>query len=236
MEEQKGIQELLEVASGGDKAAENRLFSCLCARFLPVVRRRIWRPGTHPIELTKDADDIVQNALEAIRRNYERLESRSKFLPWAFIVLRNKIRDYMREIRRAEQRLDSEDGTNIAQPGNEKDVAALEDDIRIDRGRRRATVGRVSVDELPDDRLPDDHIDVQILIDAIKKAAAKLGAESQRIILALLEGYSCGGGGIAGVIRLFDDVSRRTIDSKIHRCRKRLQAILKKEGYLDEVH
>lgn len=79
-------------AQGGDRQAREQLFRLLSARFGIFVRHRVWEPA--------DADDIVQDALLAIGRDYGEMTFQSSFAAWAYKVLDNRILAYIQKKKR----------------------------------------------------------------------------------------------------------------------------------------
>lgn len=81
------VNALYEAARKGDKNSEERLFGLLRERFAGFVNRRIWDKA--------EAEDIVQNALIVIAREYKSVEVSLSFSAWAYKVLDNKILSYI---------------------------------------------------------------------------------------------------------------------------------------------
>ena len=190
---QDNIKELLDLAISGDKSAANKLFSNLHARFLSIAQHRICNPQIDVNEIERNAEDIVQETLEIVFRNYKQVEYSAGFLQYAFGVLRNKIGDYFRKKEREETMKITSD-----------------------------------VDEFADYEKLENTIDAIELRELIMGSLIKLSFDSQRIVLALMEGYTSG-----GIIGLLGNIPRGTLDSKIYRVRKELKKILRKGGYND---
>ena len=184
-------KELINSALSGDKLAENKLFTNLHARFLSVAQHRIWNPQKDSSEINRNAEDIVQETLEVIFKNYKQVKFSAGFLQYAFGVLRNKIGDYFRKQRK-------EDTVKIPLDGN----------------------------DFSDDENLDNNIYASELRESILSSISKLGLESQKIILALMEGYTAG-----GMIGMLGNLPRGTLDSKLFRVRRQLKNLLKKGGY-----
>ncbi len=105
----KTIEELAEAAKAGDAAAEDRLFSLLERSFLLVAKYRIRN--------LEDAEDIVHDALGTALCKYKSAELAKGFLPWAFLVLRNKIGNYyMKKARCNLRTFDPTDSNTSWQP------------------------------------------------------------------------------------------------------------------------
>jgi len=190
---QEGIDELLDRALAGDKTAENKLFSNLNARFLSITQHRICNPQKDGDEITRDAEDIVQETLEILYRNFKQVKFSAGFLQYAFGILRNKIGDYFRKKEREEV---------MKRP--------------------------IEAGELVNGEQPEDIIDADELRELIIKVLTKTNFESQRIIYALMEGYSAG-----GMIGILGKIPRGTLDNKIYRIRKELKKLLLKERYYE---
>ena len=72
----------------GDKNAEEELFSLLAVRFQLIAHHKIWNQ--------KDAEDVVQNALLTVVREYQSTLISVSFAAWAYKVLDNKILSYIK--------------------------------------------------------------------------------------------------------------------------------------------
>ena len=83
------INELHQEAVTGDKTAENRLFQYLSERFEQFAHHRIWN--------AEDAEDIAQEALALIAREYKSIGFQASFAAWAYKVLDNKILGYIKK-------------------------------------------------------------------------------------------------------------------------------------------
>jgi len=86
------IDELFEITRNGDKADEQRLFEALSVRFRLFAYRRIWEE--------EEALEIVQDALMKIASQYRDIVFRTSFAAWAYKVLINEIRNYVRKRKR----------------------------------------------------------------------------------------------------------------------------------------
>jgi len=104
MENFRGIDDLLATARGGDKAAENQLFSQLHARILSLVQRRIWNDQMHPSEIQQEAENLTQDISLIILQKYRTASFEHGFLPWVFQIVQNKIGQYYREQGRKRKR------------------------------------------------------------------------------------------------------------------------------------
>lgn len=92
------INSLYELARAGDLAAEKRLFEEMAARFRYFVHPRV--------RDRMDADEIVQDALATICKEYKALEIESSFNAWAYKVLDNRILGYIQSRRRMVKNID----------------------------------------------------------------------------------------------------------------------------------
>ena len=189
------IQGLFNSAIAGDKAAENKLFSDLHARFLSIAQHRICNPQIAADETKKNAEDIVQETLEIVFKNYKQIEYKSGFVQYAFGVLRNKVGDYFRK-----------------------------------KERQEAMKVSYTEDEFADEENLTNNIEANELREFIISSLFKFSFESQRIVLTLLEGYTTSGT-TGAIIKLLGNIPRGTLDSKLHRIRKKLKKILIKRGY-----
>ncbi|MCK4631694.1 MAG: RNA polymerase sigma factor [candidate division Zixibacteria bacterium] len=82
------VQILLSKAKTGDKTAESDLFSFLHVRFSIVAQRRLG---------VQDAEDLVNDACITVLEKYRELPPETRFEPWAYRVLRNKIGSHLRD-------------------------------------------------------------------------------------------------------------------------------------------
>lgn len=104
MENEKGIEELLAAAKTGDKWAEGELFSKLRARISSLVQYSIWKPH--------DAEDIVEEIMETILTKYKKTDFPKGLLPWVNGITYNKVKNYIRRVKREPIRLDVEVSQN----------------------------------------------------------------------------------------------------------------------------
>lgn len=77
------IDNLCQLAREGDRKAEEQVFSKLSARFHLFIRRRIAD--------TQDREEVVQDALMAVCKDYKKVTFRSSFAAWAYKVLENRL-------------------------------------------------------------------------------------------------------------------------------------------------
>ena len=87
------VLDLMILAKQGDKAAENRFFEYLHARFTLIATRRVG---------ADHAEDIAQEACITVLQKYRSGVPEDRFEAWAYQVLRNKIGNYLqgRDVRR----------------------------------------------------------------------------------------------------------------------------------------
>lgn len=82
------IDTLYHAARTGDKSAEEQLFSVLAVRFGILANHRVWNEH--------DAQDVSQNALAVVAREYKSLEISESFAAWAYKVLDNRVLSYLK--------------------------------------------------------------------------------------------------------------------------------------------
>jgi RNA polymerase sigma factor (sigma-70 family) len=92
------INSLYKLARKGDTAAESQLFKEMTARFRYFVYPRI--------RDSIDAEEIVQEALVTVSKEYKALEIKSSFAAWAYKVLDNSILGYIQSKRRQAKNID----------------------------------------------------------------------------------------------------------------------------------
>jgi RNA polymerase sigma-70 factor (ECF subfamily) len=92
------INSLYELIRNGDIAAEKQLFEEMTARFRYFVYPRI--------RDSMDAEEIVQEALVTISKEYKTLEIESSFIAWSYKVLDNRILGYIQSKRRQAKNID----------------------------------------------------------------------------------------------------------------------------------
>ncbi|MEE8576462.1 MAG: RNA polymerase sigma factor [candidate division Zixibacteria bacterium] len=94
------INELYQQFKDGQKQVEAALFEALSARFYLFVRQRIRNK--------EDAEEIVQKALLAINSELSGLEVQVSFAAWAYKVLDNRIKAYLKTVSRSKITTDLE--------------------------------------------------------------------------------------------------------------------------------
>lgn len=85
------INELVASAQSGDVSAEKALLEHIRVRFRAVVHLEVRNDD--------DAEDILQDTLAAIARDYRAISFERSFTGWAARVLRNRMLDYYRTRR-----------------------------------------------------------------------------------------------------------------------------------------
>ena len=90
------INELYTRIRDGDLSQEGALFGALRARFRVFVRQRTRNK--------EDIEDIVQNALMTISREYRDLNISASFSTWAYKVLEHRMLAYLKDRTRSERR------------------------------------------------------------------------------------------------------------------------------------
>ena len=93
------INALHSAASRGDSQAEERLFEGLSARFRLFVRQRIRNQV--------DAEEVVQETLMTIYREYRSVDYTKSFSAWAYKVLDNRILGCIQKRKRENGRIDT---------------------------------------------------------------------------------------------------------------------------------
>jgi RNA polymerase sigma factor (sigma-70 family) len=87
----QGVEELLARARQGNREAENRLFDHLDARILALAKRRV--------RDEEAARDIAQETMQTVYEKYRTADLPRGLLPWVFVVLRNKVGNYLKRSR-----------------------------------------------------------------------------------------------------------------------------------------
>lgn len=92
------ITTLQAAARRGNSRAEEELFGLLSARFAYFTHRRIWSRD--------DAEEVVQEALAVIAKEYKTVEFTESFAAWAYKVLDNRILNFIRSKQREKRNRD----------------------------------------------------------------------------------------------------------------------------------
>jgi RNA polymerase sigma factor (sigma-70 family) len=85
------IESIFKRAQSGDSIAHEELIHRLGERFRLFIHRSIWNK--------LDAEDILQDTLLIIEKNYRDLVIETSFVAWAHKVLSNQINQYYRKNR-----------------------------------------------------------------------------------------------------------------------------------------
>ena len=112
------LNDLYNVAHDGDQAAEEELFALLTARFRLFVRQRIWD--------SDDSEEVVQESLMTIYKEYKTITYTSSFTAWAYKVLNNRILAQIKKGQRQSNRLQRlPEGDTVVSPASEKSDPVL---------------------------------------------------------------------------------------------------------------
>ena len=95
------IDELYNLVVSGDKKAEAELFSALADKFRLFAHRRVWN--------SKEAEDLVQNALIVVTEEYRQVQIETSFSAWAHKIMENRLLGYIQKRRREKGRNASEE-------------------------------------------------------------------------------------------------------------------------------
>ena len=114
-QELMNLNVLFQSAGGGDEKAEKRLFEQLSARFRLLARHRIWNGA--------DAEEIAQEALMTVAREYRRVQITASFSAWAHKILDNRVLAYIQSAKRQAGRTEklSEETENRGRPMSAED-------------------------------------------------------------------------------------------------------------------
>jgi len=86
------INSLYDSVCDGDESAVQKLFELLNARFRLFARRQVWD--------NLDAEEIVQEALMTVSKEYRSLTIETSFAAWAYKVIDNRIKAYRKNKKR----------------------------------------------------------------------------------------------------------------------------------------
>ena len=93
------LNELHQAAQGGDRQAENRLFEILTVRVRRFAYQRVWTEEA--------AQEVAQEALAVVARDYRDIQVHTSFAAWAHRVLENRLLAHFRA-RQSESRRQSD--------------------------------------------------------------------------------------------------------------------------------
>ena len=85
------LNKLQQAAKTGDRQAEKLLFEILGVRFHLLAYQRVWDKA--------DAEEVAQEALATVAREYKDVEVTASFAAWAQRVLDNRLLSYIRSKR-----------------------------------------------------------------------------------------------------------------------------------------
>lgn len=91
------INEIYQLASGGDSEAETELFEVLTDRFRLFAHLRIWN--------REEAEDLVQDALAVVAAEYRKIKIESSFAAWSHKIMENRLLGYIQKRRREKGRV-----------------------------------------------------------------------------------------------------------------------------------
>lgn len=91
------INDLYMTARHGEKDEENRLFQVLSARFRLLAR--------HKLKKQHDIEEIVQDTMMIIYKEYKDINFEVSFAAWAYKVLNNRILAHIKKSVRREEKM-----------------------------------------------------------------------------------------------------------------------------------
>jgi len=91
------INDLHKTTLNGDLSAEKELFQLLAVRFRLFVHQRIRNE--------QDCEDIVQETLMAISREYRNIKFETSFSAWSYNVLKNRLLAYLKKSKAETRRM-----------------------------------------------------------------------------------------------------------------------------------
>ncbi|MDH3889577.1 MAG: RNA polymerase sigma factor [candidate division Zixibacteria bacterium] len=111
------LNDLYSAARNGDRRAEEKLFDVLTARFRLFSRQRIWDSDV--------SEEVVQESLLTIYKEYKTITFTSSFAAWAYKVLNNRILAQIKKGQRQASRLQPlpEGDTTVAPASEDFDPA-----------------------------------------------------------------------------------------------------------------
>ena len=93
------LNDLYNSARSGQSTAEENLFRNLSVRLRVIANHKIWDEN--------DAEDVAQEALAYIAREYREIEIRTSFAAWAAKVLDNRVLSYIKAKRAQKERVEA---------------------------------------------------------------------------------------------------------------------------------
>lgn len=91
------INEIYQLAVGGDNKAETELFKALTERFRLFAHLKVWN--------REEAEDLVQEALAVVAAEYSAVKIETSFAAWAHKIMENRILGYIQKRKREEGRV-----------------------------------------------------------------------------------------------------------------------------------
>ncbi|MEW5923663.1 MAG: RNA polymerase sigma factor [Candidatus Zixiibacteriota bacterium] len=102
------INDLFEKAIRDGESAEKELFEALLVRFRAIVHQRIWEKN--------DSEDVAQEALLAVAREYKGIKFEISFSAWAAKVLDYRILAYIKRKRTTQARVSEAPPEDCSRP------------------------------------------------------------------------------------------------------------------------
>lgn len=192
------LDDLASRALAGDPSSERALFGALRERFLSLAKQRVQRD---------DQEDVVQDALRVVLARYGTRPSAVGILPWSLMVLRNVIGNYYQRRSREEARLVSLDDREESREGTVP-LTSPSVDIDLSCANDRVTAA----------------------ISLLSRERPKCGAIFRHILESLAEGGRPREVSRIAMQRVRADHPEMSAGSfyvALHRCRSRLQEILR---------
>ncbi|MDH3891889.1 MAG: sigma-70 family RNA polymerase sigma factor [candidate division Zixibacteria bacterium] len=93
------LNDLYNSARSGQPTAQEDLFRDLSVRLRVIANQKIWDEN--------DAEDVAQEALAYIAREYSKIEIRTSFAAWAAKVLDNRVLSYIKAKRTQKERVEA---------------------------------------------------------------------------------------------------------------------------------
>jgi RNA polymerase sigma-70 factor (ECF subfamily) len=91
------INELYQLAAGGDNKAEAELFEALTDRFSLFAHLKVWNQ--------EEAEDLVQEALAVVAAEYRAVNIETSFAAWTHKIMENRLLGYIQKRRREKGRV-----------------------------------------------------------------------------------------------------------------------------------
>ncbi len=107
------IEDTYKRALSGDERAQDELFRHLSVRFGYIVRQKIHNK--------EDCEEVVQDAVMSVLKNYRSTTITVSFASWAQRVVENKIIDHLRKTKRTSRKEVLVEDVELAGPGTRTD-------------------------------------------------------------------------------------------------------------------